>query len=61
MRVRFNCDSGANIHSCRQQEFDVKTLGYSDEEWKSLTEEEKYDECRRWADERLEIYTEDLD
>ena len=55
MKVTFYCNSGANSHSERSEEFDTKDLGYSDEEWKNMTSEEKYKEAERWAWERLEI------
>lgn len=59
--VKFHCNSGANIHSCRTEEVDtVKDLGLDDGEWESMSEEDKYKEVEQWAKNRLEIYyTED--
>ena len=34
MKVKFCCNSGANIHSCREEVIDLdEDLGISDEEW----------------------------
>lgn len=55
MKIKFWCDSGANVYSCRQQTFELKTLGYSEEEWSELTDEEKQKEAEFWAYDRLDI------
>lgn len=48
--VKFWCNSGANIHSCKtSQVIDTDTLGYDDGEWESMTEDEKYKEAEQWA------------
>ena len=61
MTVKFYCDSGANIHSCRSETFDtVKDLGLEDGEWESLSEDDKHEMARDWANDRLEIYYEEL-
>lgn len=65
MKVTFNLDSGANINSCRSITFDLsknsdqKAFGYTEEEWKALTEDEKYEVCEEWAEQRVEIYFEE--
>ena len=61
MKVRFCCDSGANIYSCKKSEwFDpVKDLGFDEGNWETMTEDEKYQEADFWARETLEIYYEE--
>ncbi len=62
MKVRFNCNSGANIHSNKESRWlDVEEdLGYTVEEWKELTEDEKNKEAEVWAwNSGLEIYYEE--
>lgn len=60
MKVKFICDSGANIHSARKETVDtVSDLGLEEGEWEKLTEEEKFSMVKEWADERLEIYWDD--
>lgn len=55
-KVRFFCDSGANIHSCREDEFDtVADLGFEEGEWETLSDEEKWEEANQWAQDRLDI------
>jgi len=61
MRLKLWCDSGANIHSCREDEFDLKEFLGCDtdeealEEWNTLTEEQQYKEVEMWAWEKLDI------
>lgn len=56
MKVTFWCNSGANAYSKREEVLDVeKDLGYTLEEWNSMSPDEKYKEAERWAWERLEI------
>ena len=58
--VKFFCNSGANIHSCRSQTMDtVKDLGLEEGEWEDMSDEEKQQEAEDWAWQRLEIYYED--
>ena len=54
MKVRFWCDSGANIHSCKEETLDLAEIWAMEEEearetWESMTEEEKYKEAEEWA------------
>lgn len=59
-KVKFFCNSGANIHSCRKQVVDtVKDLGLDEGEWESMSDEEKYKVAEEWAQDRLEIYWEE--
>ena len=61
-KVKFNCDSGANIKSCRSEIIDtVADLGLDEGEWESYSDEEKQKEVERWAWDRLEIFYEDDD
>ena len=62
MKVKFYCDSGANIHSCREEEIDlVEDWGMTQEECEALTEDEKLELAKEWAYERLDIGMEILD
>jgi len=54
-RVKFWCNSGANIHSERSEILTVEQLGYTEEEWLNMAEEEKQKCADDWAWERLEI------
>lgn len=61
MKVRFFCNSGANIHSTRQEVVDLEKLGISDTDWRDMSEEEKYKVAEEWAWEKLEIGFEEGD
>ena len=56
MKVKFVCDSGANIHSARTEVVDTEDYGYTDEEWLELSEEQKQEIVEEWAYERLQVY-----
>ena len=56
MKVKFVCDSGANIHSARTEVIDTEDYGYTDEEWLELSEEQKQEIVEEWACERLQVY-----
>lgn len=50
MKVRFYIDSLANAYSCNKSEWmDISDYGYSDEEWKDLSEDDKYKVIEGWA------------
>ena len=57
-KVRFFCDSGANIHSCKDSGVldTVKDLGLDEGEWENYSDDEKYRCAKEWADQYLEIY-----
>lgn len=56
MKVKFYCDSGANIHSRRESVLDtVDDLGLLEGEWESMSESEKDQEVRNWMYDRLEF------
>lgn len=54
MKVKFWCDSGANIHSCRKETVDLEKWGISDDDWLAMTDKDKDELAREWAYERLE-------
>ena len=56
MKVKFVCDSGANIHSARTEVVDTEDYGYTDKEWLELSEEQKQEIVEEWANERLQVY-----
>ena len=56
MKVKFVCDSGANIHSAREEVVDLEDWDISDTEWGNMTEKQKQDLVEEWAYDRLEIY-----
>lgn len=53
MKIRLYCDSGANIHSKRQEIIKPEDWGMTEDEWTALTEEEKESMVKDWAFERL--------
>lgn len=55
MKIKVWCDSGANIHSRRESVIDISEWGLSDEEWAELSDDEKYEAVRDWANDRLEM------
>ena len=61
MKVRFCCDSGANIHSCNKSDWmdTVEDLGLEDGEWEEMTYDEKHNMIEEWANNYLEIYYEE--
>ena len=62
MKVKFYCDSGANIHSCREEVVDlVEDWGMTPEECAELTEDDKIELAQDWANDRLDIGMEILD
>ena len=59
MKVKFFCNSGANIKSTKDSGWldTVEDLGFEDGEWEGLSDDEKYEHAAAWADENgLEIY-----
>lgn len=61
MKVKFCCDSGANIHSLREEVIDTEDFGYTTEQWLALSDNEKQLAAEEWAYERLEIYWDEND
>ncbi len=54
MKIRVYCDSGANIHSCREQIVSFDELGTTQEDWENMSDLEKEDVIRPIAFERLD-------
>ncbi len=48
-KIKVWLDSGANIHSCYKQVIDLEEIGISDEQWGSMTDEQKESEMREIA------------
>ena len=62
MKVKFCLDNGANIHSCRDEIIDIeKMYNLTDQEWKDLSEDDKYGLVQDWADQYIEIYFESVE
>lgn len=61
MKVKFNCDSGANIHSCRTDTLDtVEDLGLEEGEWEAMDDEAKDEILKEWAWERIEMWWDEV-
>jgi len=62
MKIKFVCDNHANIHSAREEIFDVKKhLNISPAKWRKMSDEEKQEMVNEWAYDYLSIYWEELD
>jgi len=62
MKVRFYLDSGANIHSCREDTFDtVEDFGLQQGEWEQMTEDEKMEYVDDWKCNYLDYGFQELD
>lgn len=50
-KVRFYMDTGANIKSAKESKIidTVDDLGYSEGEWESLSDEDKYKAAEEWC------------
>ncbi len=61
MKVRFNLNNGANIHSNRESGWldTVEDLGLDVGEWEAYTDNEKYQMAEEWAADHIEIYYEE--
>ncbi len=60
MKVKFCCDNGANIHSQRSEVFDTqKDFGFTDEEWKQMSEKDKTEMLKEWMYDYLEYWMEE--
>jgi len=60
MKIKIYCDSGANIHSCRSEIVTPEDLGTTEEEWKSMSDEEKEELVKPIAFDRLDWGWEDV-
>lgn len=52
--ITFYLDSGANIHSCNKQTFTLEELHMTEEEWDSMSEEEKESLAKEISWEKME-------
>lgn len=56
IKIKVWCDSGANIHSSREETIDVLgEWGITDEEWKDMSDDDRWNEVNQWAQEKLDI------
>lgn len=53
-KIKYWCDSGANIHSCRKGETSLDELGLTEDEWNAMSDDERDDMMREIACERLD-------
>lgn len=53
-KLKVWCDSGANIHSRREEEFHTDDLGITEEDWAKMSEDEKAEAVRDIALDRLD-------
>lgn len=60
MKLKIWCDSGANIHSCRTVKMSTEDLGFTNEEWASLSDDEKTEVVKDVAWENLDWGYEEL-
>lgn len=49
MKVIFYCDSGANIHSRKEEEIDLEEWGIEDDEWTEMDWKEQHEIIEEWA------------
>ncbi len=54
MKLKIWLDSGANIHSCKEQILDFEDLGLTEEEWDASSEQEKEEMTKEIAFESLD-------
>lgn len=60
MKIRIYCDSGANVHSCREDIVTPEDLGITEEEWKAMSDDDKEELVKPIALERLDWGWEDV-
>jgi hypothetical protein len=53
-KIRYWCDSGANIHSKYEDETTLEELGLSEAEWLALTETQRDEIMKEYAFGRLD-------
>lgn len=60
-KVRFNVNSGANIHSTKTSKWydTVEDLGMAEGEWEGMSDDDKWMYTDKWAQQYLEIYYEE--
>jgi hypothetical protein len=55
MKIKVWCDSGANIHSKREDIVDLKDWNITDEEWNDMDDTIKQEFVNGWVNQKLEI------
>jgi hypothetical protein len=53
-KIKYWCDSGANIHSCRKGTTTLDELGLTEEEWHAMSDEDRENLMRDIALDRLD-------
>ena len=53
-KIKYWCDSGANIHSRREDETSLSELGLTEEEWHAMSDEQRDDMMREIAWDRAD-------
>jgi hypothetical protein len=53
-KIKYWCDSGANIHSCRRGTTTLDELGLTEEEWHAMSDEDRENLMRDIALDRLD-------
>ena len=53
-KIKYWCDSGANIHSCLKGETSLDELGLTEDEWNAMSDDERDDIMREIACDRLD-------
>lgn len=53
-KIKYWCDSGANIHSCRKGTITLDELGLTDEEWNAMGDDARDEVMRDIALDRLD-------
>ena len=52
--IKYWCDSGANIHSCRKGSITLDELGFTETEWDEMPEDQRDEVMKEIAFERLD-------
>ena len=53
-KIKYWCDSGANMHSCRKGTTTLDELGLTEEEWHAMSDEDRDNLMRDIALDRLD-------
>ena len=52
--IKYWCDSGANIHSCKRGETTLEAIGLTEAEWHEMTDDQRDELMRDIACDRLD-------
>ena len=61
MKLRIWCDSGANIHSKREEIIGIGELGLTEKEWREMSDAEREEAVKPVALERLDWGFEEIE